>query len=320
MTRDRSLTCQSNFPAPNRWWDRYTSHLLKIHHSLLWISIEAITWGEINSSSRTIQAASVRWGAVVQVKLERSHLVDACIIYSGGHDQIVTNTAEVLSIYDLSISSLAPSDSPRVLCDPVVDWSCRCRIGAPSNDKQIMRELNVTLGTSIRGIDPILVIDEIRCNVESGDGGTIIEDRLLQVRFSWDELETKSISLDGRDSQVEVAWIVVGTRVWIVLGECNAAIVRNDFKYCKWFLLNWNAIHDVLGTQGYGLVVLETILSLKWTGNCESLGSHLAITLLLDLANHKLSLSPIELARVVCVNERYRGKNSNTWKYKIPHI
>jgi hypothetical protein len=172
-----------------------------------------------------------------------------------------------------------------------------------------MAELNVTFGTSIRLIDTIFIIYKVRCHIESGHSRAIIEYRLLQVRLTWDELETETVSLDSRDCKVEVTCVVIGTVIWVKLGLGNTSAIRNHFKYCKCFLLNWNAIHDMLRAQGYWLVVLETILSFKWAGNCKSLWSYQSISLSFYWIDDVLPLSPIELPGIVCIYQQESRRN-----------
>ena len=48
----------------------------------------------------------------MQVKLEGSHFVNARIVYSSWNNKVVTNAALILSVDDLGISSLTPSNAP----------------------------------------------------------------------------------------------------------------------------------------------------------------------------------------------------------------
>lgn len=86
----------------------------------------------------------------MQVKLEGSHFVNACIVNSGWYDKIVTDAAQILSIDDLCISSLTPADTPRVLSDPVIHWTSGSSIGTPADNQKVMFELDITFGASVR--------------------------------------------------------------------------------------------------------------------------------------------------------------------------
>jgi hypothetical protein len=48
----------------------------------------------------------------MQVQLEWPDFVNTSIIYSGWDDKIITDAALILTVDDLGISSLTPSDSP----------------------------------------------------------------------------------------------------------------------------------------------------------------------------------------------------------------
>jgi hypothetical protein len=109
------------------------------------------------------------------VQLEWSHLVNTSIIYSGRNDKVIADAAQILTVDDLGIAGLTPSNSPRVLSNPVVNRPSGSCIGAPSNNEKIMVELNVTFRASIRLIDTIFVIHKVRCHIESGHSRAIIE-------------------------------------------------------------------------------------------------------------------------------------------------
>lgn len=97
----------------------------------------------------------------MQVKLEWPHFVNTSIVYSGWDDKIIADAAQILTVDDLGIASLTPSDSPGVLSNPVVDRACGSCIGAPPNNEKVMLELNITFGASIRRIDSIFVIHKV---------------------------------------------------------------------------------------------------------------------------------------------------------------
>lgn len=107
---------------------------LKVHYGLFRISVQAITRGEVDSCSWTVDATGIGRSAVVQVQLEWSHLVNTSIVYSGRNDKVIADAAQILTIDDLGIAGLTPSDSPRVLSNPVVNRPSGSCIGAPPNN------------------------------------------------------------------------------------------------------------------------------------------------------------------------------------------
>ena len=112
----------------------------EVHHSLLWVSIESISWGEIDSSPWPIKASSVSCCIIVKVQLEWSICVDTCIKYFIRGYQVVADSTEVLSNNNLGVTCLTPANTPRVLCNPEVNWARRSLIGTPTNNKKVVRK------------------------------------------------------------------------------------------------------------------------------------------------------------------------------------
>lgn len=127
-----------------------------------------------------------------------------------------------------------------------------------------MVEESLSLAASIRAIDTALVINEILSNLECGKYWAIIKYGLLQVNFTVDEVETETIYLNGGDSKVPVALTLVSSE--------RIVLIQSDATSCCYLLKTTmnsgglvNAIQDILNTQLYSLVVLDTVLTFKCT-------------------------------------------------------